>query len=36
MITSNRFGMIYEKLEEFKKNVNAGMYPNMIDFRYTN
>jgi hypothetical protein len=35
MSTSNRFGMIYKKLEEFKKNVNSGIYPNMLDFRYT-
>lgn len=31
MCTSNRFGMIYKKLEEFKKNVNSGIYPNMLD-----
>ena len=35
MITSDRFGTIYKRLEEFKKNVNSGIYPNILDFKYT-
>jgi hypothetical protein len=34
MSTSNRLEKIYKKLEEFKKNVNSGIYPNMLDFGY--
>jgi hypothetical protein len=33
--TSDRFERIHRRLEEFKKNVNSGIYPNMLDFSYT-
>lgn len=33
--TADKFAAICSKLEEFKKNVRAGIYPNLLDFNYT-
>ena len=33
--TTNRFERVYKKLEEFKRNVNSGIYPNILNFSYT-
>src|SRR6188472_2897904 len=33
--TADKFEAIYSKLEELKKNVRSGIYPNLLDFNYT-
>jgi hypothetical protein len=33
--TANKFDSICSTLEEFKKNVRSGIYPNLLDFSYT-
>jgi hypothetical protein len=33
--TADKFAAICSKLEEFKKNVRSGIYPNLLDFNYT-
>lgn len=34
MITNDRFKKFYKRMEEFRKNVNSGIYPNILDFNY--